>query len=354
MQMQTRQWNRTGRAGITFTELGFGTAPLGNLYRALSESDAQDTLTRAWDHGVRYFDTAPLYGLGLAETRLNTFLRDKPRDDYVLSTKIGRLFRLPLPGEERSCVGKFFDVPLRKEIYDYSYDGVMRSVEFSLERLGVDRFDILFAHDLDVFNHKTDAVLDAKLAEFMAGGYKALLALREAGVIKAFGAGVNEWQPCQWLTERGDFDLFLLAGRYTLLEQDALQSFLPMATARGIGIVLGGPYNSGILATGPKPGAFYNYDPAPQHILDRVAKIDAVCRAHAVRLVDAAFQFPLCHPAVVSVIPGGQGIIEADANRAAAFAVIPPALWADLKAEGLLHPDAPVLGQRGGGQRGGA
>lgn len=344
MQLKTRVWDRAGNGGIAFTQLGFGAAPVGNLYRALSEDDAQATLNRAWDQGVRYFDTAPLYGLGLSETRMNTFLRGKRRDDYVLSTKIGRLFRLPGKDEVRDCIGKFFDVPARKEIYDYSYDGVMRSVEFSLERLGVDRIDILFAHDLDLFNHKTQDGLAAKLSEFMAGGYRALLALREVGVIKAFGAGVNEWQPCQWLTERGDFDLFLLAGRYTLLEQEALATFLPMAAARGIGIVVGGPYNSGILATGPKPGAFYNYDPAPKHILDRVAKIEAVCKSHKVRMVDAAFQFPLCHPAVVSVIPGGQGVAEVDANLVAATAVIPPALWADLKAQGLLHKDAPVGG----------
>ena len=342
MQLKTRVWDRLGNGGIAFTELGFGAAPLGNLYRAVSEDDAQFTLNRAWDQGVRFFDTAPLYGLGLSETRMNTFLRGKRRDDYVLSTKIGRLFRLPRKGEDRDCIGKFFDVPARKEIYDYSYDGVMRSVEFSLERLGVDRIDILFAHDLDVFNHKSQAALDAKLAEFMAGGYRALMALREAGVIKAFGAGVNEWQPCQWMAERGDFDLFLLAGRYTLLEQEAQATFLPLAASRGIGIVLGGPYNSGILATGPKPGAFYNYDPAPQHILDRVTKIEAVCKSHNVRMVDAAFQFPLCHPAVVSVIPGGQGVAEVDANVAAATAVIPPALWAELKREGLLRADAPV------------
>lgn len=340
--MKTRAWDRSGKAKLSFTELGFGAAPLGNLYRAISEDDAQATLEAAWTQGVRVFDTAPLYGLGLSETRLNRFLRGKRRDEYVLSTKVGRLFRLPAAGEDRDCIGKFFDVPARKEIYDYSYDGVMRSVDFSLERLGVDRIDILFAHDLDVFNHKTQSALDVKLSEFMAGGYKALLALRDQGVIKAFGAGVNEWEPCQWLTEHGDFDLFLLAGRYTLLEQEALASFLPLAETRGIGIVIGGPYNSGVLATGPKPGAFFNYDPAPQVILDRVARIETVCARHAVRLVDAAFQFPLCHPAVVSVIPGGQGVAEVEANLRAANAIIPPALWADLKAEGLIRHEAPT------------
>ncbi|KGF70073.1 pyridoxal 4-dehydrogenase [Hoeflea sp. BAL378] len=340
--MKTRHWDRLGHGGLTFTELGFGTAPLGNLYRAIGEEEADAVLSRAWDLGVRYFDTAPLYGLGLAETRMNRFLRGKPRGDYVLSTKIGRLLRRCEAGEERDCIGKFFDVPARKEVYDYSYDGVMRSLEASLERLGVDRIDILFAHDLDIFNHGSQQALDAKLDELMNGGYRALVELREQGVIAAFGAGVNEWQPCQWMAERGDFDLFLLAGRYTLLEQEALESFLPLAAERGIGIIIGGPYNSGILATGPKPGAFYNYDPAPQDILDRVARIEAVCDRHKVRMVDAAFQFPLGHPAVVSVIPGGQGVAEVEANLKAATAKIPAALWAELKSEGLMRADAPV------------
>jgi len=341
MTLKTRHWDRHGTGGLTLTELGFGAAPLGNLYRAISEDDAQAILTRAWQAGIRYFDTAPLYGLGLSETRLNTFLRDKPRDEYVLSTKIGRLFRIATP-ETRDGHGKWFDVPSRTEVYDYSHDGVMRSVEFSLERLGLDRIDILYAHDLDVFNHGSQAALDARLAELMGGGYKALLRLRDEGVIAAFGAGLNEWQPCQWLAERGDFDLFLLAGRYTLLEQEALDSFLPLAHRRGIGIVIGGPYNSGILATGPKPGAFYNYDPAPQDVLDRVARIETVCAAHGMRMVDAAFRFPLGHPAVLSVIPGGQGVAEMDSNIAAAQATIPPALWADLKAEGLMREGAPT------------
>lgn len=341
MQLKTRHWDRLGNGGLEFTELGFGAAPLGNLYKAITDDEAHSVLERAWNLGVRYYDTAPLYGLGLSETRLNRFLRDKPRDQYVLSSKVGRLLEV-CPPEERTAIGKFFDVPARKEVYDFTYDGVLRSLEFSLERLGVDRIDILFAHDLDIFNHGSQDVLDARLAELMDGGYKALVSLRDQGVIKAFGAGVNEWQPCQWMTERGDFDLFLLAGRYTLLEQEALESFLPLATERGIGIIIGGPYNSGVLATGPKPGAFYNYDLAPQHILDRVARIEAVCNRHNVRMVDAAFQFPLRHPAIVSVIPGGQGVAEVEANLKAATSEIPKALWADLKSEGLMRQDAPV------------
>lgn len=339
--LKTRHWDRLRNGGVTFTEIGMGTAPLGNLYRAISEDDAQAILARAWDAGLRYFDTAPLYGLGLSETRLNHFLRGKPRDSYVLSTKVGRLLKATTP-DRRIGLGKWFDVPSRDEIYDYGYDGVMRSFEFSLERLGIDRVDILYAHDLDVFTHKSRAAMEAWLAQFMAGGYRALLSLREQGVIRAFGAGINEWEPCQWMLERGDFDLFLLAGRYTLLEQESLDSFLPLAEERGVGIVIGGPYNSGVLATGPRPGAFYNYDPAPDWVLERVGRIEAACRRHGVRLVDAAFRFPLLHPAVVSVIPGGQGVAEMESNLAAARAEIPAALWTELKAEGLVRADAPV------------
>jgi D-threo-aldose 1-dehydrogenase len=339
--LATRHWDRLGNGGLTFTELGFGAAPIGNLFRAISDDDAQGVLEAAWAGGVRYFDTAPLYGLGLSETRLNRLLRGKRRDDYVLSSKIGRLLKA-VPPDQRDGIGKWVDVPSRQEIYDYSYDATMRSLEFSLERLGVDRIDVLYAHDLDIFNHGSPAALQARLDEFMAGGYRALLALREQGVIRAFGGGINEWQPCQWLLERGDFDLFLLAGRYTLLEQEALESFLPLCQKRGVGIVIGGPYNSGILAAGPRPGAHYNYAPAPDWVMDKATRLEAVCTAHGVRLVDAAFQFPLRHPAVVSVIPGGQGLAEMTSNLAAAQATIPQALWDELRAKSLIRADAPV------------
>ncbi len=342
MALKTRHWERLGNGGLNFTELGFGTAPLGNLYRAITDNDARATLDAAWDSGVRYFDTAPFYGLGLAETRLNSFLRDKPRDEYVLSSKVGRLVQ-PCAPEYRTGVGKWFDVPCRREHFDYSYDGVMRSLDHSFSRLGVDRIDILYVHDLCAFSHGSKEMSDMRIEEFFQSrGYDAMRQLRDQGVIKAIGGGVNEWEVCQTLAERGDFDLFLLAGRYTLLEQTALDSFLPLCEERGIGIVTGGPYNSGILATGAKPGAFYNYDPAPEHIMERVRKIEAVCKAHDVRLVDAAFQFPLKHPAHVSVIPGGQGVAEATANAAAANAEIPDSLWSDLKNEGLLREDAPA------------
>jgi D-threo-aldose 1-dehydrogenase len=339
--MRVRHFDRLGNGGLDFTELGFGSAPLGNLYRSISEEEAQAVLEAAWEGGIRYYDTAPLYGLGLSETRLNRFLRGKRRDDYVLSTKVGRLLQACAP-EERTGIGKFFDTPSRREVYDYSRDGVMRSFEASLERLGVDRIDILFAHDLDIFTHGSKQASDARIEEFMASGYDALASLRDQGVIKAIGAGINEWEVAQTLAERGDFDFFLLAGRYTLLEQEALNSFLPLCERRGIGIVLGGPYNSGILATGAKPGAMYNYSEAPPEILQRVERIEAVCARHGVRLIETALRFPFAHPSVVSVIPGGQRVSEVVSNLELMTADIPAAFWQDLKAEGLLHPAAPT------------
>jgi D-threo-aldose 1-dehydrogenase len=339
--MKKRNFKAPSGAMISFTELGFGAAPLGNLYKAISEDDAQATLNAAWKQGVRYYDTAPLYGLGLSETRLNHLLRDKKRKDYVLSTKIGRLLEVCAP-DQRTGIGKFFNTPSRREVFDYTYDGVMRSLEFSLERLGVDSIDVVYAHDVDVFTHGSEAKRDTHFKTLMEGGYKALHKLREQKVIKAIGAGVNEWQVCEMLAKVGDFDLFLLAGRYTLLEQESLNSFLPLCEQRGIGIVLGGPYNSGILATGPKPGAFYNYDPAPKHIVDRVRKIEALCKFHKVKLSEAALRFPLHHPSVVSVIPGAVSPQQVAMNVKTLSAKIPKALWRDLKAAGLMHARAAV------------
>ena len=339
--MKRRHFDRIGNGGIDFTELGFGSAPLGNLYKAVSDAQAQDVLEAAWKSGCRYYDTAPLYGLGLAETRLNSFLRSKKRDEYVVTTKAGRLLKVCKP-EERTGIGKFFETPTRREVFDYSYDGVMRSFEASLERLGLDGVEILLAHDLCIFTHGSKAASDARIEEFMRSGYYAMLSLRDQGVIKAFGAGVNEWQVCQTLAERGDFDLFLLAGRYTLLEQDSLQSFLPLCQKRGIGIILGGPYNSGILASGPKAGAYYNYSAAPADVIERVTRIHAVCEKHGVAMISAALQFPLFHQSVVSVIPGGQSVAEVIQNREILDVSIPAGLWHDLKREGLIREDAPT------------
>jgi D-threo-aldose 1-dehydrogenase len=326
---------------LQFTELGFGGAPLGNLYRPMTEKEARATLDAAWAVGCRYYDTAPLYGLGLSEARLNGFLRAKPRDSFLISSKIGRLLEV-CPPAERSQQGAFFETPSRRERFDYSYDGVMRSLEFSLERLGLDSIDIVYAHDVDVFTHGSKEASDARIKELMDGGYRALDQLRTSGVIKAIGAGINEWEVAETLARAGDFDMFLLAGRYTLLEQQALDSFLPLCEQKNIGIVIGGPFNSGILAIGAKPGAHYNYAPASKEILDRVRRIEALCKANTVKLAEAALRFPLAHPAVVSVIPGANRASEVKRNAAMMNAKIPAALWRSLKSAELLRADAPV------------
>ena len=339
--MRSRTFKAPSGASIKLTEMGFGMAPLGNLFRPVSEKNAQDTLAEAWKSGMRYFDTAPLYGAGLSETRLNHFLRGKPRSQYVVSTKVGRVLKVSKPAE-RLGIGKFFDIPSRQEIFDYTYDGVMRSLEFSLERLGLDSVEILFVHDVDIFTHGTAGARDAHVETLMSSGYKALVKLRDEKVIRAFGAGINESEVAETLTRRGDFDIFLLAGRYTLLEQKALDSFLPLCEERGIGIVLGGPYNSGILAIGAKPNATYNYTKAPKGIMERVRRIEAVCKRHKVKLPEAALRFPLAHPSVVSVIPGGVTPAQVKLNVKTLAAKIPKGLWRDLKSEGLLDQRAPT------------
>ena len=331
---------RGGRE-LPFTRLGFGTAPLGNFQRVLAESEAEAVVAAAWDAGMRVFDTAPLYGHGLAELRLGRVLQGKPRGDYLISTKVGRYLEPCAPGDEDA--GIFLDVPPFRRVYDYSYDGVMRSFEDSLKRLKLDRVDILFVHDVDGRNHGGWANCEARLVELMdTGGWRALTELRDSGAVAAIGAGVNEWEPCAWLLERADPDLFLLAGRYTLLEQEPLDGFLPDCVARGVGIVLGGPYNSGILARGPQAGASFDYAAAPPAVIERVKRIEAVCRRFDTPMIAAALQFAGAHPAVVSVIPGAQSLAEMASNLAAQRVAIPPALWEALRDEGLLHPAAPV------------
>lgn len=323
---------------IKFSELGFGTAPLGNMHKVLSDSDCKATVECAYNSGVTYFDTAPQYGHGLSETRLGAVLKQQPRESFLLSTKIGRLLKPCETGQ--ADTGIFVDVPNMEIVFDYSYDGVMRSFEESLSRLNIDSIDILYIHDVDIFTHGLEGS-KKRISEVMTGGYHAMDELRKAGKIKAIGAGVNNWETCQQLTELGQFDCFLLAGRYTLLEQKALNTFLPICERDGIGIILGGPYNSGILATGPVPGAKYDYQDAPQNIMDQVKKIEKTCNIHDVSLAVAALHFPLKHPSVVSVIPGGQTVDEVKRNRAMMDVQVPDALWADLKSQGLLHPDSP-------------
>ena len=328
---------------LTLTVMGFGGAPLGNMYAAISDADADATLDAAWDQRLRVFDTAPQYGVGLSEERFGRALAKRSRGDYVLSTKVGRLLRDCRPGE--SPPSHFLNTPWRTFDYDYSYDGVMRSHEASLGRLRQGRVDILFVHDVDVMSHGSRDASNARVRElFDRGGYRALDELRAAGVVRAIGAGVNEWEVCETLLGLGNFDCFLLAGRYTLLEQDALTSFLPLCERRNVGIFLGGPFNSGILATGPVTSAMYNYAPAPPDILDKVRRINAVCQAHGVRLVEAALQFVLGHPAVKTVIPGANSPKQVRDNCALLDTPIPATLWSDLKGEGLVRADAPVPG----------
>lgn len=335
--------NRT-KMPVPLTRLGFGGAPLGNLYRKISDEDAQAALAAAYDAGVRYFDTAPQYGLGRSEGRFAQAFKAFDREGTTLSTKIGRLLFDCDPGEVTPEA--FVDVPQKKIVFDYSYDGVMRSYEASKQRLDLSGVDVLLVHDVDVFSHGSQEASDARVRElFEAGGYRALDELRAAGEVSAIGVGVNEWQVCERLLDLGDFDGFLLAGRYTLLEQDALTSFLPLCVERDVGIILGGPYNSGILATGPIDGAKYNYDIAPPEILERTRSIEAVCRSHDVPLIAAALQFVFGHPAVKTVIPGAVNAAEVKANVELLERDIPPGLWNDLRSEDLIRPDAPLPGE---------
>lgn len=329
-----------GKSGLRVTQLGFGGAPLGDFYQKLPEAEATATIEAAYDQGVTLFDTSPFYGYGLSEHRFGHVLRRKPRDSFVLSTKVGRYFVPPGMAEvDRGAWAGGLDFA---PVVDYGYDGTMRAVEQSLMRLGIPRIDVLLIHDVDIWTHGSREAYEQRLAEALAGATRALTKLRDDGVVKAIGVGVNEVEACLRFAEGGDFDCFLLAGRYTLLEQAPLDDLLPLCQRRNIGIMLGGPYNSGILATGAVPGAKYNYKDAPPEIMERVSRIEAACRRHGVALPAAAIQFPLAHPAVASMIPGAVTPQEVERNKALIAAPIPGDLWAELKRERLLREDAPV------------
>lgn len=327
-----------GRTGLNVSAIGFGAAPIGDLYACLDESVAIGAVAAAIDSGITLFDAAPLYGHGLAEHRCGTALRGHPRNSFVLSTKVGRWMD---PSKGRGDRSGYVGGLPHAAVIDYSYDGTMRSFEQSLLRLGLDRIDILLIHDVDVWTHGA-AAIERRFREAMDGAYRALDELRGAKVISAIGVGVNEAEMCQRFAEAGDFDVMLLAGRYSLLEQPALQGFLPTAARKGLGVLLGGVFNSGILATGARPGAHYNYAVAPPEIMARVERIEAVCHAHGTRLADAALQFPLAHPAVSSIVLGATSDQEVRRNIASQSRKIPASLWSDLKAEGLLESHVPV------------
>jgi D-threo-aldose 1-dehydrogenase len=331
-----------GKIGLKVTELGFGTAPLGNLFRPLPDEAARGTLAAAERAGFGYYDTAPFYGFGLSERRLGDALR--ARKDIVLSTKVGRLLK-PVPGPvDQNQARHGYATPMPFEpVYDYSYDAVMRSFEASLQRLGLSRIDLLYIHDIGRLTHGDQNV--ARMAELTSGGgFKALEELRNAKMINGFGMGVNEIPACLEVMDHARLDVILLAGRYTLLEQNALDELFPRCTAAGTAIVVGGPYNSGILAVGTKTAAplYYDYEPAPQSVIEKVRKIEAVCDGHGVPLAAAALQFPLAHSLVASVIPGLDAPQRVEQTVALYRHKIPAALWQDLRNENLVRADAPL------------
>lgn len=334
--METRE---IGTTGLRVTVLGMGGVAVADLYEKVPEAQAHATVERAFNLGVRLFDTAPLYGHGLSEHRLGHVLRNKRRGDYVLATKVGRWLK-PTPPEQVDR-GQWAGGLNMQPVYDYSYDGTMREVEHSLQRLGIERVDILFIHDVDIWTHGPDGY-QARYREAVDGAYRALADLRSQGVVKAIGMGVNEVEPCVRLATDCDPDVFLLAGRYTLLEQAGLDDLMPLARRKRFSFLLGGPYNSGILATGAVPGAKYNYKPAPPEITDRVRRIEAVCLRHQTPLKAAAIRFPLGLPEVASIVPGAARPDEVEENVDLITRPIPADLWVELKAEELLKEDCPV------------
>ena len=316
--------------------LGLGGAPLGNLFAPVAEADAEAAIEAAWDAGIRFYDTAPFYGFGLSEHRFGRVLRRKPRAEFALCTKVGRLLDPDdaAPREQGVFVG---GLSFRAR-FDYSADATLRSIEHSLMRLGLARIDVALIHDAAEDPH--GPAWRDRFAEAMAGAAPALTRLREQGVIRAWGFGVNNVEPCLLALEQADPDLFLIAGRYTLLDQGALEGLLPACAARGASLIVGGPYNSGLLAG----GGTFNYAPAPPDLVARRDRIAALCAAHGVAVKAAALQFCAAPAEVACVIPGGRTAAEVAENARLIAQPIPTALWAELRAQGLIPASAPVPG----------
>jgi D-threo-aldose 1-dehydrogenase len=324
---------RIGRTDLFAPRLGLGTAALGNFQQAISDEDAIAVIDRALANGIRYLDTAPLYGHGLAEQRIGQAVPKVPRDELILSTKVGRLLREGAPQDDSQFhdgIPFYRDVPSAGPVWDFSYDGVRRSVEESLQRAGVDRFDILHLHDPD--NH---------LAEAGTTGYRALRDLRSEGTVQAIGAGMNSSRPLADLVSACDLDVVLLAGRYTLLDQTSMNDLMPLCEERGVSVVVGGVFNSGVLVD-PTPGANFNYVPADEEVLAKTSAIQSICSRHGVPLAAAAVQFPLAHPSVCTVLIGPRTADELETDLALFDVEIPPQLWVDLRREGLLGDDVPT------------
>jgi D-threo-aldose 1-dehydrogenase len=325
------------RNGLELTILGFGALQVGDYFVRMSDEAAAGAIRQAWDMGVRYFDTAPKYGRGLSEHRLGGVLRNYPRKDFVLSTKVGR--RL-VPDDELCAAPDHRGLPFRF-VPDLSYDGTKRGLEESLHRLGLSRIDLAFIHELEPRVYGLD-YLD-RFREAMDGCYRALDDLRHERVIGGIGAGMNDAEASVRLIRAADLDCLMLAGRYTLLEQGTLDDVLPLALERGIGIIVAAPFNSGVSATGSTADARYNNRPLEAAMVERVQGIEAVCAAHGVPIAAAALQFPLAHPAVVSVVAGMASAEEVGRNRRLLAQHIPTAFWADLKHRGLIRKDSPTL-----------
>ena len=321
-------------AGLQLTTLGLGAAALAGLYEAVPEDTASATLHAAWRAGIRYFDTAPFYGYTRSERRLGQFLSGRPRDSFVLSTKVGRLMHAD-PAVKPGSDGWADPLPYRP-VYDYSYSGVLRSFEDSLQRLGLARIDMLLVHDIGRLTHG-DRHAEHWQALTAGGGFRALEELRSQGVVKAIGLGVNEWEVAQDAVATVPLDCVLLAGRYTLLEQGSL-GFLNQCAATGVGVVIGGPFNSGLLAGQAK----YDYGSVPPTVMRQANALDATCAEFGVPLQAAALQFPLAHPAVTSVLAGMRSAEQVAANAAWLECPIPRELWHRLRGRGLIAGDAPL------------
>jgi D-threo-aldose 1-dehydrogenase len=330
-----------GKTGVQVTKLGLGGAGIGDLTEKLDERTAQAVLEAAWDGGIRYFDTSPYYGHGKSEHRLGHFLRQQSRSEFVVSTKVGRVLRAaPIAAQRRpsSFVGA---LPFEFR-YDYSYDGIMRSYEDSLQRLSLATIDLLLIHDLDFWHHKTDALVSAYLVQLATSGWRALEELRRSSAIQAVGAGINEVGMIPRFLDLIDLDFFLVALTYNLLDQGVLDDELRRCAEAGVGIVGGAIFASGILATGPVAGAYHNYALASPEILEKTRRIEAICRKHGTPLAAAAMQFPLAHPLVAAIIPGAIRAEQVETNLQLLRYPIPAQLWADLKEAGLLASHAPT------------
>jgi D-threo-aldose 1-dehydrogenase len=340
--MTTLPRRRIGKTRLEVTTLGLGGAPMGGFRATIPETEAMALTGAGYDAGIRYFDTSPFYGYGRSELRMGAALREKPRDSFVLSTKVGRIFHAMKPGEKKPPEFRDNGLPGFAPAFDYSYDGVMRSLEHSHLRLGLAKIDIALIHDVDFWTIKDREILNQRFKTVMDSGFKALDELRKAGVIGAIGVGINESDTSLRFIQAGDFDCMLLAGRYTLLEQGALEAFLPECVKRSVSVILGGPYNSGILTGGVTDAATHDYAQAPAPLIDKARKIEAVCKRHGVELGAAAMQFPLFHPALCSVIPGALSVREVEQNVERMSVKIPSDLWSELKREKLLDPSAPT------------